>query len=301
MKYRPRRKSSSHIRPETWLLLKQIGWGVLSLTVVSLLLWGAWHLVRLPQLTIDTVTVTGGETIDHRLLEEVANRVLTGEYFKFVPYRFTWFYPEASIIAHAKEIPRVKSVSLARSGTTLTLDFTEYRPWALWCLQDESQCWFIEDSGFAFALAPNLQGGIFTRFVSLQREPKIGESLLSKSELLKTKELVSGLEERGWFVRRIEFDAMGDVFYILNNDSELKTSFKNSPATTLRYLDTILDHAQFSRLRQTEFDYIDLRFGTKIYVKEERDQEELVIEEIEEVVVESDRPFVPPIVEPGEN
>lgn len=299
MKYRPSRQSAPRVRPETWLLLKHIGGGIFLLTTVSLLLWGAWHFVRLPNLTIDMVVVSGGETIDHSLLETAANQVLEGSYFKFIPHRFAWFYPEAEIEAQADNILRVKEVTVSRSGTTVNLNFSEYRPWALWCLSDESQCWFIEDSGYAFAPAPSLQGDLFTRYISLHQAPALGETLLSKQELQATKEILLGLEARGWFVRRVEFDAVGDVFYILTNDSELKTSFKNRSATTLLYLDTILNNAQFSHLRQQPFDYIDLRFGRKIYIKEERDQVELVPEDAAEVVVEVDLPFVAPIVEPN--
>jgi len=279
MKYRPSRKSGSRIRPETWLLLKQLVIGVLVISVFGLLVWSVYHVTRLPIFTISEIKVDGGETIDFDLVEAAALSALGGSYVGLVPYRFIWFYPESNITDSIRAISRIKEVSLNRDGIILEISFSEYIPFALWCIKSEEECWFVDEVGVAFAIAPVIKGDIFTRYVSLQNSPGLGSVLMSKSELDTVRHYIDRFEDLGWYVRTIEFDAMGDVFFTLNNQSEIKVSLKSSPDMTLRYLNLLLEADKFSTLRTEPFAYIDLRFGTKVYVKEEHDEAELAIED----------------------
>jgi len=87
------------MQPETAQLLKNIAWGVLVLSMVSGLLYGTWHLVRLPAVTIDTVLVTGGETVSHTTIEAEVQKLLEGDYGNFIPRRFILTYPKEEIVS----------------------------------------------------------------------------------------------------------------------------------------------------------------------------------------------------------
>ena len=74
----------SHMRPETKQLLKNISIGLGVFLLVGLVLYGVWQGTRADFATINTVEVSGGETISHdRVRTEVA-ALLAGEYVGFI-------------------------------------------------------------------------------------------------------------------------------------------------------------------------------------------------------------------------
>jgi hypothetical protein len=73
----------------------------------------------------------------------------------------------------------------------------------------------------------------------------------------------------GWYVRLVEVDAVRDAFFTIAGGGEIKATLNESPARTIENLNTILRSEEFSDLEPGNFQYIDLRFGTKVFVNEE--------------------------------
>lgn len=270
-----RNQSSTRRRrltPETVIMLKQVLFGVLLATVLGGLLTGIWYGTRVAALTLDKVTVSGGETISHVMVESIATETLAGTYFKLVPRQFAWLYPETEIIQNIYALERVQSIHLERiEGTELEISITEYLPTALWCSEEAAgACLFVDETGYAFTTAPDLTGGAFVRYTTLGREPTRGEQLVPVDDLAAVTWLYTTLEdELGWSVVQIEIDTVGDVFYTLRDRSELKVTLAADPAETYANLVTVLDSDSFTDLAPGDFQYIDLRFGNKVFVNRE--------------------------------
>ena len=77
------------------------------------------------------------------------------------------------------------------------------------------------------------------------------------------------LAEHGWFVSHIEFDQVGDVFLGIVSGGELKVIAAEPPESIVENLLTILASDEFSHIKPGNFQYIDLRFGNKVFVNEE--------------------------------
>lgn len=264
MRPRPKR-----LDPNTVVLLKQIGIGVVVISVVVLALTGIWYGTRISSLTITEVVASGGETIDHVAVEELAQGVLDGMYVGFIPRRFAWWYPEREVYEKVSAIERIHTVVLSREGgTQLRITYDEYIPYALWCSDDE-QCVFINDAGYAFAHAPKLSGGSFLRFITTGREAKVGEVSLEEDILVTSRTVVELLAKQNWFVSHVEVDQVGDVFLKVVGGGELKVNVKEPAEQTVENLFVILTSDQFKHLGPGKFQYIDLRFGEKVFVNEE--------------------------------
>lgn len=139
-------KRKKYLDPGTIILIKQIFLGLFIFSCVAILITIIWYTTRVSAFTIQTVTVTGGITIKK---EEVQSRVeerLTGTYFRLVPKRFAYFYPEQEIYKYINEIERIKDVRVERvSGTELRISFDEYMLDNLWCdLNSQANCYFLE-------------------------------------------------------------------------------------------------------------------------------------------------------------
>jgi hypothetical protein len=257
--------------PNTVVLLKQIGIGAVAIGCVALLITAIWYGTRVSKLTISTVEVSGGETIQLEVVEQLVQATLDGEYLGLVPRRFAWLYPKTEILTAVQQINRIHNIKIERvDGNQLSIGFDEYVPAALWCLSvEQSDCLFLDQSGYAFADAPQLSGGALLRFVTIGREAVVGQSMVEAEGLEVLQRLVALLAEQGWFVSHVELDQVGDAFLKIVSGGELKVAVGVAPEVTVENLLVVLASPEFVHLKPGNFQYIDLRFGNKVFVNEE--------------------------------
>jgi cell division septal protein FtsQ len=266
MKRRPNR----NMNPSTILLIRQIIVGALIAAFFGLLTSSIWYITRIDALTIDTVTVHGGETIQHSEVESVVRSRIEGTYLKLVPRAFAFTYPREEIISEVNKVHRIKNVRIVRSGgDELLVEFDEYVPHALWCkTSDSSGCFFLDENGYSFSPAPTLVGGSFLRFVSIAKDPSEHVQAFPEEEYKRVHELVQKFAAAKWFVSKAEIDAAGDAFLTIVDGGEFKVSLKQSADETVSNLLTVLGSENFAHIKPGNFEYIDLRFGSKVFVNE---------------------------------
>lgn len=261
----------TRLRPETVMLIRQIGIGVLIFTFFALILTGVWYGTRIKDLGITEITVTGGYTISHDEVEEKVRTALAGTYLGLIPRNFSYLYPEDDIKNEVLNIPKLKNPvvdKISRQEISITID--EYLPKALWCQDLEAgHCLFVDENGYAFSEAPHLVGSAFVRYKTLASEPALGQTLTNSQQLETVKQTVELLlRELSFPVLIVELDAIGDEFYILSGGSEIKASKQFTPEQTIENLKAVLSAPDFVDLKPGDFSYIDLRFGNKVFVND---------------------------------
>ncbi|MCA9366119.1 hypothetical protein KC722_00920 [Candidatus Kaiserbacteria bacterium] len=271
-KKRGRRQSDSPRR----VLIKQIVFGVLLITLLAGLLYGVWYVTRLPALTINTVEVVGGETISPESIQQLVNDGLRGDYFRLIPHRFVWFYPHDDIVASIEAKSRIKHAHLERNKQTLIAAFEEYRPNALWCERlTSTECLFLDRDGYAFASAPKLQGSAFLRFSITDRAPVVGETIFDKEFIENTTAFIDTVyTELGFNIIQVEYTPPDELTYHVAGGGLIKVSMRMSAEETFDNLVTILTSDDFAHLKPGNFKYIDLRYGNKVFINEEMDEPE---------------------------
>jgi len=265
------KKRRRAVDPATRQLVLQIAIGIGVFSLVVLVLTGVWYGSRVNMLTIDTIIIEGGQTISHDQVRDTVAGTLTGNYFGLIPKRFAWTYPHTTIVTEVATVSRVKNPIVERlSGTELRVVIDEYIPFALWCkFENESDCFFIDREGFAFAQAPVLEGGSLYRFYTLGDEPALKEVLRDGLVLANIVTMAEALESDFSFpVTKIELDTMGDVFFHVVRGGEIKVAVSQSPQKTLENLALVLSADDFAGLKAGTFQYIDLRFGSKVFVND---------------------------------
>lgn len=263
-------RKKTKMKPLSQLHLQLIVGAVL-LCVIALLLTAIWYASRITSLQIASIEVIGGETISHTLVKETAERTLIGTYFKLVPRRFIPLYPKTEIEENVKNIDRIKNVHIEiTKDQTLTIVFDEYVPFALWCESPESvSCLFIDATGYAFAQAPELEGSAFVRYVEQGRAPTVAAYAFERSYVEETGEFIELLKEKlSLYVINVSKKGTYDTEYTISGGGLLKVS-QNIPALeTFANLQTILTSEEFIHVEPGAFQYIDLRFGDKVFVNE---------------------------------
>lgn len=258
------------VSPSTVLLMRQIITGVMIAAFFGMLIISVWYGTRVNAFTISKVSVSGGETIPHSQVENVVRGKLEGSYMKIVPRAFAFTYPHEEIERAVREVGRIKNVTIVRSGgSELVVEFDEYVPHALWCKDNQSEgCFFLDDAGYSFSPAPTLVGGSFLRFISIGKDPSDHVQAFPEAEYRTIHELTRLFAEAKWFVSKAEVDAAGDAFLTIVDGGEFKVSLKQPANETVSNLLTVLGSENFAHIKPGNFEYVDLRFGSKVFVNE---------------------------------
>lgn len=258
------------IDPRKRMVLFQVFIGLGILILLATVLTGVWYGTRISNLTLVTINVSGGETISHQLVREKAESVLAGSYLGIIPRRFAWFYPHEDVLGAVGSVERVKNPVVTRvSGTELQVAFLEYQSFALWCKENSDECLLIDNTGFAFARAPKLTGGAFVRYYTLGRPPVVGETIVAAPPLLTMNEFISKVSANTKFaIASVEIDSAKDVFYRISGGGEIKATLSMTADEVFSNLQAVLSAEEFANLAPGNFQYIDLRFGQKVFVND---------------------------------
>ena len=253
-------------------MVRHIVFGIALMVVVSSLLVGVWYLTRLPAVTISQIRIEGGETIPHDQVRSVIETVLGNSYLLLVPHRFAYTYPHDAVVHAVEGIPRVRSVYVERPDPkSLNVAFDEFTPFALWCLDTpNAPCYFLDDTGYAFAPAPALDGGALVRHTHEgDTELSVGHAF-SGDDFAYIHAFTDRLrDELGLRITDVRYSKEGDIELFINGGGSLKITREQNQDDTFAYLASILASKEFKHLKPGNFNYIDLRFGKKIFVNEE--------------------------------
>ena len=139
------------------------------------------YLSRQERFLVAEVAVLGEDVIDKEEIRGVAERLLRGYYFWIVPRANSFVYPRRTIERGlVEEFPRLKSADLDLSEpNTLYITVEERLPFALYCV-NTSECYFLDEEGYIFALAPSFSGAVYFIYTTetLMENP-IGKTLIS--------------------------------------------------------------------------------------------------------------------------
>lgn len=254
-------------------LWQRIGFGTVILIVVGGIYPLVFYSVRLPALTTTTIEVVGTETVSKDEVRMRAEELLRGTYFGFVPRRFSLALPTDEIVESIRTIPRVSDAFLSTEKNTLIIQVREYIPDMLWCANSTatSTCFYVDKNGGAYEKAPQLAGSTFMRFIVSDVEPKVGDSLLTDTSRSLLVAIAKIIEERHEFhVSRIEYTKDSDAVLYLSGGGRLLVSTEGNLEEMYANLASVLLSDEYSSLTPGNFEYIDLRFGNKVFVQKEK-------------------------------
>ena len=243
--------------------------------VVLVVAVGIWYGARRPAVTIHAVTVSGGTTVPHEVIEKKVESTLSGSYALLIPRRFSYGFPRDEIVEAINSIPRVHGASVVRaSRNELAVTFEEYEPYALWCDSVPTgsttpSCVFVDETGFAYAPAPSLNGESMMRFVVEGRMPESGVNVYDAETVRRYRMLSDAIAERhSHRLRLITETKDGDLILHLNNSTNILMAKDSDIEDVFAHIESVFQTEEFKDVALENLEYIDVRFGNKVYVKE---------------------------------
>lgn len=248
------------------------------LVIVALLIlalggaaYGVHSISYLPRLSVGLISVTGTERMDPALIQSYVDSQIHDGSNHFLSRANIFLYPKAVIEKGiTASFPRVQTARIIRTGFSQTLNvaITERKPFAEWC-SDASTCYALDESGFifsavdasstsAFAQPYVFSGGVGGAPIGQIFIPGHMTGLLA---LLRILQQQSGLTPVSI---RVENDQ--DITIHFAEGFDLKASFGEDAAGLARNLQLVLS-SPLLQGKESELEYIDLRFGNRVYYK----------------------------------
>jgi hypothetical protein len=277
-----------------------------SLLGIVVLLGFFVYLSRLSSLNINNIEITGNQVVDTNDIKQAIQEEMSGKYLWLFPKTDIFFYPQNSIIKMLQDkFKRLENISLSiKNDKTLLVSVKERKALYTWCgntppdtsvvamPQGESSatCYFVDENGYIFDQAPYFSGGVYFKFYGLPDVSVVG---IPQSGSLTTGTDPSGSYFSEQYFKQliyfrdilVEFGLKPAALYV-TADQNVEVFLASAPNSTNQPQIIFKLNGDYENIAenlkaalttdplQTEFkdkysklEYIDLRFGNKVYYK----------------------------------
>jgi cell division septal protein FtsQ len=243
--------------------------GAVSLGAIALLAAIVVGLSYLPFLQIRGVEVSGTKTLATSTIAGYIESQIAGAYLLVIPKRNIFIYPKRAIAdGLLKRFPELRAADVhAKNFHTIAADVVEREPKALWC--QGGSCYLMDQDGVVYAYAPADAQSSFVRYSGhtegalLPRQyltPEKFESLFALADAVSQKVPDSPVET-------VAVDSNNDAEATLSNGFVLKFALGDAGGDVFERFVLALASGPFAEHALGDFEYLDLRFGDKLYYK----------------------------------
>ena len=258
---------------------RALAWLVILLALAGAI-WGLSLLSYAPRFSIDKVLVRGAEQVPAKLVDAyVEAKLYDGTYPLFSRSNIFLYRKTALEKGVADFFPLIRSIKISREsflGTAIMVTIKERRPFALWC-SDKEICYTMDDIGFIFAessTSPSsmliFRGGLSTssasrRIPTGQASTAIGKSFLPE-HMPGILGLITLLRQAGYAPAGARAIDNQDFSILFTEGFTLHASFGSDANMLVRNLKLAFSSSPMKG-NLSKLDYIDLRFGNRVYYK----------------------------------
>ena len=241
---------------------------------VILLIW----LSHAPFMLINSVEVTGNTTLSDSAIADAVTSDVSGDYLYVFPKNNIFLYPKFKTEAQLlQQLPAIAKVTIeAKNFHTLQVTVTERARKALWCggtVGNGSSCFWLDQDGTAFSAVFDLTyDGTATStyqkyYGSLNgSEP---QQYLTSDQFHSLSALIDALaqNQQSNSIVGIEVAADNTVSVYFANGFKLMFSLSANGGDVYQRFTLALGSDAFAGHQLSDFQYLDLRFGDKLYYK----------------------------------
>lgn len=225
---------------------------------------------------ISKVEVLGEVIIPESNIASSTVEFLKGSYFWVVPKNSSLFYSKDKLQKFLlQKFPRIESLKVSlKNLETIEINLAERSPFGMWCKKLEGdmseQCYFLDEQGFIYSEAPQFSGNVYFKYYGgILSDQFMGQNYLSPNIFGDINGMIDKARSFG-FVPLFISTEDSKVFEIsLENGGRILFDLKQPVSKTEDNLTLLLRTEPFTTTtpNSVPIDYIDLRFGNKLFYK----------------------------------
>jgi hypothetical protein len=235
-------------------------------------------IARAPFFKIEDIEIVGARAVSASAIKTVAKAELAGSSFFIFPKNNIFWFPKKEVAKKISEYSgTIQSVSVGLSlPKKITVTIDEFTPEAIICGEDDVEC-FLLDGGFSFATTSTrvLNGTSTLLFIKTETplNLSIKKQLISSKQFGFIANLSQKLLQNNIPVEYSTLRTDGDYYVRVVGGADLYFSENISVDDAIKNAQTLLTSEIFKKENLLppegfkKIDYIDLRFGTKLFYK----------------------------------
>lgn len=243
---------------------------------MGLLVYGAHR----KEVRITRAYLSGGVLLTEEEVEQKTLEYMSGSYFWIFPKNNTFLFPKDKLQDYLKEnFKRIDTIVIKKKSlNSLSITITERKPFAVWCKglpektgEEVEECFFMDQNSTIFSGAPNFSGDAYFKYYGqIDGDIPIGkEYIASTTKFLDISDFVSNVKSLSLKPQYIIEKGNDDFSLVLSGGGQIFFDTKVSLYTVAQNLSSLLKTDALVGLDRNNLpvEYIDLRFGNKLFYK----------------------------------
>lgn len=259
--------------PESRLRLRKrrrrVRLALLLCALLAVLVAAVAGLSRLPALQVSEITISGAETISPGAIKALVEDHIAGYYLYALPKRNILLYPKKDIAAALlKTYPSLASADVhAGDFHTIVVNVVERAPRALWC--QEARCYLMDENGVVYAEAPTFSSPVYLTYYGEASAGALPRQYLVATEFQALSALVDAVARLVPDATAVDVtvDSNRDAHVRFSSGFELRFVLDDQVGDVFERFTLALTAEPLLQHELSEFEYLDLRFGDKLYYK----------------------------------
>lgn len=253
----------------------------------------AW-IFSLQSLAIKKVIVVGNTNITSGEIQNITNGILDERYLGIFSKRNAFIYPKDYITETLSlTYPRIEDIVLdTESLEILNIKVKERTPSSVWCAA--VLCYLVDGQGYVYAQsesAPDSSSGSSSDSTAVTHavlyggdqfvgsEP-IGKYIFTKNLYADILQTIDELEKEKLIIQEVHVFSRDEIVFTEKTGGKIIFSDRKPFAVSLENLRSSLKSSVFTAQKSssspvTRFEYIDVRFGNKVFYKLNKSKEQL--------------------------
>lgn len=225
---------------------------------------------KIKGMNIQKVNVVGCNTVDINDLTQLAENSISGNYFfRTFSKGNIFIYPRNEIKNKIlNSFSRIRDINLKiKFPNTLEIKIFEYEPYAVWCdKENKNNCFFIDKEGFVFDKKIELSNILFEYHKNLNTNNPLIETIFifEKEKFKEIDSFIKYLDGLNLNPYKLVVDERDKYEIYFKSDRKIIFDDNQNIRGMMDNFQAIMNMDDFNI---NDIEYIDLRFGNKVFYK----------------------------------
>lgn len=235
-----------------------------------LLVVGLLYLLQLSAVQISEVNITGNMFVEKNEIEQKTQELLNKKIIGIIPLTNIFVFPKHELVESIIQNPAIASVKIRKDYfKTLSIEITEHEKKIIYCIDlEKTNCFYVNHDGFVYAQVSDLI--IPEREIILFNEKEvknITDIILDIETYTQVLLFIKNLARQEIKIKEIYLKADSTIEFVSRENTRLITSVFDEFEKDFANLIALFDQNILTKDSLQEVDYIDLRFGNKVFYK----------------------------------
>lgn len=243
-------------------------WSFVFLFMVVLV--GVVYVLNLPKFQITQIEIQGNHLVEKEQIEQKINTLLSEKILGIIPNSNVFIFSKTNLYNELIQNQTIKEVDVYKKlFNTLYVVIEEHQKKTLYCEDDTYQkCLYVNEEGLAYALVdtfiiPEQETVIFIE----NNTKQIGEYVSEQEIYQGLMQFIKSIGQVELRIKSIVLLEDGVIELITREDSKIIMSVFDDFEKNFINLIALFEQEIFSKERVQEIEYIDIRFGNKLFYK----------------------------------